>query len=70
MDESNYHQFISDLEAAPGVFAGIVTLLIALFIFSSYARARMKHRFAQLVWAAARVGAVVCGLIYLSTYFV
>jgi hypothetical protein len=66
--ESNYDQFIRDLEAAPGVFAGIVTLLIALFIFSSYARAKMKYRFAQLVWAATGIAAVVGAWSYATTY--
>ncbi|MFG3342401.1 hypothetical protein [Glycomyces sp. NPDC048151] len=68
MDESNYDQLISDLEASPGIIAGIAMILIALYIFSSYARAKMKYRLAQLAWAGAGIAAIVGAWSYATTY--
>jgi hypothetical protein len=70
MDNSNYDQIIADLEASPGIIAGTVMVLIALYLFSAYARAKMKHRLAQMVWAGVCVGAVICGWSYLTTHLV
>jgi hypothetical protein len=68
MDNSNYDQLLRDIEAAPGIIAGVVSILIAIYIFSAYARAKMKHRFAQLAWALFCIGAVVAGWSYLTTF--
>ena len=71
MDESNYNQLVSDLEVSPGLIVGIVFLLIAIFIFSPYARAKINFRLSQLAWTAGGVGLVLlCGWGFITTYLV
>jgi hypothetical protein len=71
MDDSNYNQLISDIEAAPGIIVGVVMVLIAIFVFSSYARGQIKFRLSQLAWTAAGVGTVLlCGWGFITTYLV
>jgi hypothetical protein len=66
--DNNYDQLLRDLEAAPGLIAGTVSILIALYIFSPYARAKMKYRFLQLVLALCCIGGVVAAWSYITTY--
>ena len=71
MDKSNLELLIRDLELSPGLIAGAVCLLIAIFIFSPYARGKIKFRLSQLAWTAGGVGLVLlCGWGFFATYLV
>jgi hypothetical protein len=68
MDNNHTDQLLRDLEVSPGLIAGVVSILIAIYIFSPGGRAKIKHRVAQLVLALFFIGGVAAAWSYVTTY--